>query len=47
MKRNVYLDYAATSFVSNEVLTEMLPLFGTTFANPNSSHHFGRKHFLL
>jgi len=43
MKRNVYLDYAATSFVSNEVLTEMLPLFGTTFANPNSSHHFGRE----
>lgn len=43
MKRNVYLDYTATTFVSDEVLTEMLPTFSTTFANPNSSHNFGRE----
>ncbi len=43
MKRNVYLDYTATTFVSDEVLTEMLPVFSTNFANPSSTHHFGRE----
>ena len=43
MKRKVYLDYTATTFVSDEVLTEMLPVFSTNFANPSSTHTFGRE----
>ena len=41
MKR-IYLDNAATTSVSNEVITEMLPVFNETFGNPNSLHSFGR-----
>ncbi len=40
--RKVYVDNAATTYVSNEVLTEMLPIFNTTFGNPSSLHSFGR-----
>ena len=40
--RRVYLDNAATTYVSNEVLTEMLPIFNTTYGNPSSLHGFGR-----
>lgn len=42
MKR-IYLDNAATTFCSNEVINEMIPLFNTVYGNPNSLHAFGRE----
>lgn len=41
--QKVYLDNAATTKVSHEVLTEMLPAFNEVFGNPNSLHSFGRE----
>ncbi len=41
MKR-VYLDNAATTYCSSEVLGEMMPAFNTLYGNPNSLHSFGR-----
>ena len=41
--RKIYLDNAATTFVSNEVLTEMLPAFNTVYGNAASLHSFGRE----
>ena len=46
MKR-VYLDNAATTYVSNEVLTEMLPVFNHTYGNSSSLHTFGRESVAL
>lgn len=42
MVRKVYLDNAATTHISSEVLAEMLPCFNTLYGNPNSLHSFGR-----
>ncbi len=41
--QRIYLDNAATTCVSNEVLTEMLPAFSEVFGNPSSLHSFGRE----
>lgn len=40
---NVYLDYAATTPLSQTALNAMLPFFGETFGNADSAHSFGRK----
>ena len=39
----VYLDHAATTPVSAEVLEAMRPFFGARFGNPSSVHHWGRE----
>lgn len=41
MKR-IYCDNASTTYVSSEVLNEMLPCFNTIYGNANSLHSFGR-----
>ncbi|MDR0462036.1 MAG: IscS subfamily cysteine desulfurase [Christensenellaceae bacterium] len=42
MKKSVYLDNAATTYVAGEVLQAMLPYFTTEFGNASSVHSFGR-----
>ena len=42
MKR-VYLDNAATTPISQEVVNVMLPLLQNEFGNPSSSHSYGRQ----
>ncbi len=39
----IYLDNAATTPLSSEVLNEMMPYLTDTFGNPNSLHSFGRQ----
>lgn len=39
---NVYLDYAATTPLDQDVLEKMLPLLRDNFGNPDSLHSFGR-----
>ncbi len=43
MVRKIYLDNAATTYVSSEVLAEMLPCFNTIYGNANSLHGYGRE----
>ena len=38
----IYLDYNATTPLTEEVITEMLPYLQTHFGNPSSSHLYGR-----
>jgi cysteine desulfurase len=35
----IYLDFAATTPVAEEVLADMLPYFSSVFGNPSSRHH--------
>lgn len=42
MDRKVYLDNAATTYCSMEVVNEMMPCFNTIYGNSNSLHSFGR-----
>ncbi|MDH5827015.1 cysteine desulfurase family protein [Sphingobacterium faecium] len=37
----IYLDYNATTPLDDRVLEEMIPYFGSQFANPSSPHLFG------
>ena len=39
----IYLDNAATTAVSSEVLNEMMPYLTTVFGNPSSVHSYGRE----
>lgn len=39
----IYLDNAATTPMSSEVLAEMMPVLTQDFGNPNSLHSFGRE----
>lgn len=43
MSRFVYADNAATTSVSPEVLSTMLPYFGSEYGNPSSLYGLGRK----
>lgn len=40
---SIYLDNAATTATSKEVLNEMLPYFCDVYGNPSSMHSYGRK----
>lgn len=43
MKKTVYMDYAATTYVKPEVLNEMLPYFTENFGNPSSIYSLSRE----
>lgn len=42
MDRKIYLDNASTTYVSSEVMNEMMPCFSTIYGNAGSVHSFGR-----
>jgi cysteine desulfurase len=42
-KREIYLDYSASTPVDPRVLDVMMPYFSEVYGNPSSSHRFGRK----
>lgn len=43
MNKIFYFDHAATTFVKDEVLKEMLPYFSMEYGNPSSIYTIGRK----
>lgn len=43
MEREIYMDYAATTFIKLEVLEEMNPYLTQYFGNPSSIYHISRK----
>ena len=42
MKRQIYLDHSATTYVKKEVLDEMLPYFNKEYGNASSSYYLGQ-----
>jgi cysteine desulfurase len=40
--KKIYLDFASTTFVRDEVLEVMMPYFKENFGNPSSLHSFGQ-----
>jgi cysteine desulfurase len=40
--KKIYLDFASTTFVRDEVLEAMMPYFKEKFGNPSSLHSFGQ-----
>ncbi len=40
--KNIYLDYASTTYVDGRVLRKMIPFFSRFFGNPSSLHRAGR-----
>ncbi|MGL5067028.1 MAG: cysteine desulfurase NifS [Sarcina sp.] len=42
MRKTVYMDYAATTYVKPEVLEEMMPYFTEKFGNPSSFYSISR-----
>ena len=42
MNMKIYADNASTTYVSSEVMNEMLPCFNTIYGNPSSLHSYGR-----
>lgn len=43
MEKIRYFDHAATTYVKDEVLREMIPYFGLNFGNPSSIYSIGRQ----
>jgi len=43
LKRNVYLDYSATTPVKKEVFEAMVPYYTENFGNPSSIYRYGRE----
>jgi cysteine desulfurase len=43
MKKNIYLDYAATTPVDPRVINKMSPYFSAEFGNPSSIHTYGQQ----
>jgi cysteine desulfurase len=43
MKKEIYLDYAATTFLRQEAFEAMVPYMSEIYGNPSSLHNFGRK----
>lgn len=43
MNKEIYLDYAATTFTRPEAIEAMIPYMGQIYGNPSSLHSFGMK----